>query len=78
MSNVNPEIQHAPVTIDAAPDLLPCLARLAQLQHESVDRLAVQAAAEAALTEYANDPKGQLKTVATQLQVAPPRWLPAR
>jgi ATP-binding cassette, subfamily C, bacterial LapB len=77
MSNVNPESHHEPVTIDAAPDLLPCLARLGQLQHESVDRLAVQAAAEAALTQYANDPKGQLKTVAAQLQVAAARWLPA-
>ena len=77
MSGVDPESLHTPVTIDAAPDLLPCLARLAQLQHESVDRLAVQAAAEAALTQHANDPKGQLKTVAAQLQVAAPRWLPA-
>ena len=51
MSGLNPESQHAPVTIDSAPDLLPCLARLAQLQHESVDRLAVQAAAAAAITE---------------------------
>ena len=77
MSSVNPESPHAPVTIDSAPDLLPCLARLAQLHHESVDRLAVQAAAEAALSAYAHDPKGQLKTVAAQLQVAAPRWLPA-
>ena len=77
MSGVNAESLREPVTIDAAPDLLPCLARLAQLQHESVDRLAVQAAAEAALSEYANDPKGQLKTVAAQLQVVAPRWLPA-
>jgi hypothetical protein len=29
--------------------LLPCLARLAQLQHESVDRLGLQEAAEAAM-----------------------------
>ena len=77
MSGLNPESQHEPVTIDTVPDLLPCLARLAQLQHESVDRLAVQAAAEVALSEYAGDPKGQLKTVAAQLQVAAPRWLPA-
>jgi ATP-binding cassette subfamily C protein LapB len=77
MSIVNPESVHEPVTIDATPDLLPCLARLAQLQHESVDRLAVQAAAEAALTGSAHDPKGQLQTVSAQLQVAAPRWLPA-
>ncbi len=67
----------SPVTIDAAPDLLPCLARLAQLQQESVDRLAVQAAAEAALAQHGDDPQAQLAAVATQLQVAPPRWLKA-
>ena len=57
--------------------LLPCLARLAQLQHESVDRLAVQEAAEAALAQHAHDPREQLGTVATHLQLPPPRWLKA-
>lgn len=70
-----------PLTMDAAPqllpNLLPCLARLAQLQHESVDRLEMQAAAEAALLQHAHDPRAQLAAVATQLQVSPARWLKA-
>jgi ATP-binding cassette subfamily C protein LapB len=57
--------------------LLVCLVRLAQLQHEAVDRLALQEAAEAALKAQANDPQGLLKMVATHLQVAAPRWLEA-
>ncbi len=57
------------------PNLLPCLTRLAQLQHETVDRLALQEAAEAALTTQANSPQGQLKIVAEHLQVRTPRWL---
>lgn len=57
--------------------LLPCLARLAQLQHESVDRLALQEAAEAAMLspKAVGAPKLQLKTVTQHLQVAAPRWL---
>lgn len=57
--------------------LLPCLARLAQLQHETVDRLALQEAASAALTAHANTPREQLKSVADHLQVRAPRWLGA-
>ena len=57
------------VTIDSAPTLLPCLARLAQLQQESVDRLAVQEAAEAALAGADSSAVGQLNTVAAHLQV---------
>ena len=68
---------HEPMTIDAAPNLLPCLARIAQLQHEGVDRLALQEAAESALTRHANDPLAQLKTVAAHLQVTAARWLKA-
>ena len=55
--------------------LLPCLARLAQLQQESVDRLALHEAAEAATTQNEQDPKRQLQTVAAHLQVAPARCL---
>jgi len=57
--------------------LLTCLARLAQLQHESVDRLALQEAAEAAMLspKAGGAPKLQLKTVTQHLQVAAPRWL---
>ena len=60
-------------------NLLPCLARLAQLQHDSVDRLALQEAAEAAAgsasASSASDARAQLKTVARHLQLRPPRWL---
>lgn len=62
--------------------LLPSLARLAQLQHESIDRLALQEAVAAALGEKASGapdaeqaPKEQLQTVTQHLQVAAPRWL---
>ncbi len=65
----------AGVTIDSAPTLLPCLARLAQLQQESVDRLAVQEAAEAALAGADSSAVGQLNTVAAHLQVQAARWL---
>ena len=62
-------------------NLLPCLARLAQLQHDSVDRLALQEAAEAAAGSAtdpsAKDARAQLKTVARHLQLRPPRWLGA-
>ncbi len=57
--------------------LLACLTRLAQLQHDAVDRLALQEAAEAALAGRAQDPRAQLETVARHLQVAGPRWLDA-
>jgi ATP-binding cassette subfamily C protein LapB len=62
--------------------LLPSLARLAQLQHESIDRLALQEAVAAALGEKAlgapdaeQAPQEQLQTVTQHLQVAAPRWL---
>lgn len=61
----------------SAPNLLPCLARLAQLQHETVDRLALQEAAEAALAAHPNNPLAQLKTVAKHLQTPPARALNA-
>ena len=69
--------RHQPVTIDGSPNLLPCLARIAQLQHESIDRLALQEAAEAALTQQSSDPKTQLRTVCAHLQVSAARWLEA-
>ena len=58
-------------------NLLPCLARLAQLQHDAVDRLALQEAAQAALLAYPSNPLGQLKTVAKHLQTPAPRSLRA-
>jgi ATP-binding cassette, subfamily C, bacterial LapB len=53
--------------------LLPCLARLAQLQHEVVDRLALQEAAEAVLPDA--NVHAQLNTVASHLGVRAPRWI---
>ena len=63
------------IEVNAATNLLPCLARLAQLQHETVDRLALQEAAEAALSAQASNPQNRLKTVTEHLQVRAPRWL---
>jgi len=63
------------IEVNAATNLLPCLARLAQLQHETVDRLALQEAAEAALSIQASNPQNRLKIVAAHLQVRNPRWL---
>jgi ATP-binding cassette subfamily C protein LapB len=57
--------------------LLPCLARLAQLQHEAIDRLALQEAAQAARDTEGPTAQVQLKTVADHLQVREPRWLSA-
>lgn len=54
--------------------LMPCLARLAQLQQESVDRLAVQQAVQAAALQHPVDARAQLQAVAMQLQLAPPAW----
>lgn len=63
---------------NAAPShLLPCLARLAQLQNETVDRLAMQEAAQAALSAPSHNPLDQLKIVAKHLQAPPPRALNA-
>jgi len=64
-----------PVTTEATSNLLPCLVRLAQLQHESVDRLAMQEAAQTALAQHGTDPRAQLKTVTSHLQVNTARWL---
>jgi ATP-binding cassette subfamily C protein LapB len=55
--------------------LLACLARLAQLQNESVDLLALQEAAEAAQTQSGLKPQAQLKIVAAHLQVSSARWI---
>ncbi|MCK9638202.1 MAG: ATP-binding cassette domain-containing protein [Methylobacter tundripaludum] len=63
--------------VEAATNLLPCLARLAHLQHETVDRLALQEAAEAAVSSQTNKPQNRLKIVAEHLQVSAPRWLNA-
>lgn len=58
-------------------NLLACLNRLAQLQNEAVDRLALQEAAEAALAGELASPQQQLKIVTGHLQVPAARWMRA-
>ena len=65
------------IELNSTLNLHPSLIRLAQLQHDSVDRLALQEAAEAAVVKHVNNAKGQLKTVAEHLQLPKPRWLRA-
>ncbi len=55
--------------------LLPCLARIAQLQNETVDRFALQEAVDAALSSTATQAQAQLKTVTAHLLVPEARWL---
>ncbi len=57
---------------DAPSALLLALVRLAALQREAVDRLALQEAATAA--EAGRTPQAQLAAVARHLQVSPARW----
>jgi ATP-binding cassette subfamily C protein LapB len=58
----------------STPPLLACLARLAQLQHEAVDRLALHEAATSALARDAA-PRARLAIVTRHLQVPGARWL---
>jgi ATP-binding cassette subfamily C protein LapB len=61
--------------MNSAPSpLLACLVRLAQLQHEAVDRLALREAASAAAAAQGT-PRDQLATVTRHLQVPGARWL---
>jgi ATP-binding cassette subfamily C protein LapB len=64
----------APVEDVNSQQLLACLARLAELQRESVSRLALQEAVEAAKAQ-GSDAKGQLKIVAEHLGADTPLWL---
>ena len=63
------------VEIGNTMNLQPCLIRLAQLQHDSVDRLALLEATEAALAKQGQSPRKQLQIVAEHLQLPAPRWL---
>jgi ATP-binding cassette subfamily C protein LapB len=63
------------VEIGITMNLQPCLVRLAQLQHDSVDRLALLEATEAALAKQGQSPRKQLQVVAEHLQLPAPRWL---
>lgn len=61
----------------AAASLLPCLERLALVQREAVDRLAVQEATEAACADSQTTARAQLKIVTERLQLPAARWLRA-
>lgn len=56
--------------------LLYALARLAQVQGEAVDRIALHEAVQAA-EQASPDPRGQLRIVTQHLQVKPAQWLGA-
>jgi ATP-binding cassette subfamily C protein LapB len=59
------------------PSLSACLIRLAQLQHDAVDRLALREAAEAALASADAAPRARLAIVTRHLQLPGARWLDA-
>ena len=63
------------IDTQATLNLYPSLIRLAQCQHDSVDRLALQEAAEAAVARPHNKAKDQLKIVTEHLQLPKARWL---
>lgn len=65
---------NAPAPASQSP-LLACLSRLAQLQHDAVDRLALREAFDATLTRPVPTPRVQLATVTRHLQVPAARWL---
>ena len=56
-------------------NLAPALARLAQLQSTSLDRLALEDAVGRAVAAAPNTPQGQLSLVARHLGVKSPRWI---
>lgn len=56
-------------------NLAPALARLAQLQSTSLDRLALEDAVGRAVAAAPNTPQGQLSLVARLLGVKSPRWI---
>jgi ATP-binding cassette subfamily C protein LapB len=58
-------------------NLLESLTRLAQIQRETVDRLALQEAASAAIEAHPDLARKQLLTVTQHLQVGAPKWLNA-
>ncbi len=58
-------------------DLAVVLIRLAQLQQENVDKIALQAAVQAATNQVTTEPIAQLKIIAEHLQLPAPRKLAA-
>ena len=65
----------AAITVSAMHDpLFPCLIRLAQIQGEAIDRLAVQAAIQSLATAGSPAPRDALTHVLGQLQLPKARW----
>lgn len=56
--------------------LLPCLIRLAQLQSDNLDRLAVREAVETAQYNHPQDAKAQIRDITKQLRLPAARWKP--
>ena len=56
--------------------LLPCLVRLAQLQSDNLDRLALREAVETAQDNTPEDAKAQIRCITKQLRLPAARWKP--
>ena len=56
--------------------LLPCLVRLAQLQSDNLDRLALREAVETAQDKTPEDAKAQIRYITKQLRLPAARWKP--
>jgi ATP-binding cassette subfamily C protein LapB len=56
--------------------LLPCLVRLAQLQSDNLDRLALREAVETAQDNTPDDAKAQIRYITKQLRLPAARWKP--
>ena len=56
--------------------LLPCLVRLAQLQSDNLDRLALREAVETAQDNTPEDAKAQIRYITKQLRLPAARWKP--
>ena len=54
--------------------LLPCLVRLAQLQSDNLDRLALREAVETAQDNTPEDAKAQIRYITKQLRLPAARW----
>jgi ATP-binding cassette subfamily C protein LapB len=57
-------------------ELLPCLVRLAQLQSEKIDKLALQDAVETAQDKHPEDAKAQMRSISKQLRLGNAKWRP--
>ena len=57
-------------------ELIPCLIRLAQLQSEKIDKLALQEAVETAQDKHPEDAKAQIRSISKQLRLSSAKWKP--